>query len=82
MSAVELTDAERWGIFIEKMAETLGVPEEFGGGWAEERILHAIAGLIHTAQMNRLTFELILANPEQSGALALEGLKRSDKRAA
>lgn len=77
-----LTDAARWGIFIENIAETLGVGEEFGGGWAEERILHAVAGMVHTAHMNRLTFELILAHPEQSGALALEGLKRSDRRAA
>ena len=40
-----MTDQERWGQFITRLAEALGVEEEVGGGFAEDRILQAIADL-------------------------------------
>ena len=95
-----MTDAERWGAFVTQLADTLGVPEEWGGGFAEERILSAIQALqlgslprlmqlqaelaesTHTIMMSRLTFESILAMPNHAGTLALEALKRIERRAA
>lgn len=95
-----MTDAERWGAFMEKLAEALGVSEEWGGGFAEERILAAVtvlkmgslprlmelqadvAELSHTVMMSRLTFESILAMPDKAGVLALEAVKRIERRAA